>query len=75
MTTRKHTKLVREGDYVAEVDVELVDDDQPDTGWGPYLNSGDALKLDDVRRALRGGDVKAAAKLARVYRLTPVSAA
>lgn len=35
----------------------------------------DACKLDDVRDALRAGDVKRASRLAnRVYRLTPVEA-
>jgi hypothetical protein len=64
-------KLVREGDYVAEVDVELV---ETDTGWSPYLSLDDAYRLDDVREALRRGDLKAASRLARVYTLTPVSA-
>jgi hypothetical protein len=74
MSARKHTKLLREGEYVAEVDVELIDDDgRP--GWGPYLSLTDALKLDDVRKALREGDVAAASKDARVYRIMPVTAA
>ncbi len=71
MTTRRQTKLVHEGNYVAEVDVELV---QTDTGWSPYLALDDAYKLDDVREALRRGDVKVASRLARVYILTPVTA-
>jgi hypothetical protein len=75
MNSRKHTKLLREGDYVAELEVELIDDDPPGSGWGPYLSAADALKLDDIRRALRSGDVKGAAKLARVYRLSPLPAA
>jgi hypothetical protein len=33
-----------------------------------------AERLDDVREALRRADLKAAAKLARVYRLMPISA-
>jgi len=70
MTTRHHTKLVHEGRYVAEVDVELV---QADTGWAPYLSLEDAYKLDDVRDALRRGDIQAAAHLARVFTLTPVA--
>ncbi len=70
MTTRHHTKLVHEGDYVAEVDVELIDSD---TGWSPYLSLDDAYRLDDVRAALRGGDVKRASGLARVFTLTPVA--
>ena len=71
MRTRHLRKLVHEGDYVAEVDVELV---ETDTGWSPYLSLDDACRLDDVRDALRRGDVRAATRLARVYTLTPVSA-
>jgi hypothetical protein len=65
------TKLVREGDLVADVEVYLVDGD---VGWAPYLSLDDASKLDDVREALKSGDVDRAAALAsRVYRLTPVA--
>ena len=71
MTTKPYVKLVHEGRYVAEVDVELV---YTDEGWSPYLSLEDAGKLDEVRDALRAGDIKAAAKLARVYTLTRVSA-
>ena len=71
MKTRHRTKLVHEGRYVAEVDVELADSD---AGWPPYLSLVDAYKLDDVRDALRRGDIKTALRLARVYTLTPVSA-
>jgi hypothetical protein len=71
MRTRRLTKFLHEGDYVAEVDVELV---ETDAGWSPYLSLDDAYRLDDVREALRRGDVRAASRLARVYTLTPVSA-
>ncbi|MCP4715977.1 MAG: hypothetical protein GY868_12740 [Deltaproteobacteria bacterium] len=70
MTRRHYKKLVHEGRYVAEVDIELIDNDE---GWSPYLSLEDALKLDDVRDALRRGDVSAATHLARVYTLTPVA--
>jgi hypothetical protein len=70
MTTRKRTKIVREGKYVAEVDVELLEDE---TGWSPYLSLDDAYKLDDVREALRRGDITAALRSSRVFSLTPVS--
>jgi hypothetical protein len=70
MTTRHHTKLVHEGNYVAEVDVELIDSD---TGWSPYISLDDAYKLDDVREALRRGDLKTASLLARVFELTAVA--
>ena len=61
---------MHEGKYVAEVDVELIEDE---TEWSPYLSVGDACKLDDVRDALRHGDIAAAAKLARVFALQPVA--
>jgi hypothetical protein len=70
MTTRKRTKLVREGRYVAEVDVDILEDE---TGWSPYLSLDDAYKLDDVREALRRGDLATASRSSRVYSLTPVS--
>lgn len=72
MTGRSSKRLVREGDLVAEVDVRLV---EAQGGWAPYLSLEDAYKLDDVREALRAGDVKRASQLAsRLYRLVPVEA-
>ena len=70
MKKKHHTKLVHEGQYVAEVDVELLETDE---GWSPYLSLEDAYKLDDVRGALRRGDIKRAAQIARVFTLTPVA--
>jgi len=67
---KPYTKRIHEGQYVAEVDIELMVTDED---WSPYLSLEDAYKLDDVREALRRGDVEAAAKLARVFTLTPVS--
>ena len=69
--TTKRKKLVHEGDFVAEVDVKLIEDEE---GWSPYLSLNDALKLDDVRTALRSGDLKGAKKMSRVFRLMPVDA-
>ena len=54
---RRRTKLIHEGKYIAEVDVELMETDDE---WSPYLSVKDAYKLDDVREALRRGDVRAA---------------
>jgi hypothetical protein len=70
MNKRRHTKLVREGPYAAEVDVELI---EADDGWSPYLSLDDAYKLDKVREALRRSDIQTASRLARVFSLTPVS--
>ena len=67
---RTSRKLVREGDLVAELDVELMESEE---GWSPYLSLEDAYRLDDVREALRAGDLDRAMRLAdRVYKLTPV---
>jgi hypothetical protein len=68
MGKRHVTKLVREGRYAAEVDVGLIETNE---GWSPYLSLDDASKLDDVREALRNGDIGAASRLARVYNLPP----
>jgi len=71
MTTRSTKRLVREGDLIAEVEVHLL---ETEGGWAPYLSLDDAYKLDDVREALKVGDVTRASQLAaRVYRLTPVA--
>lgn len=72
MNSRKHTKLVHEGKYVAEVDIEYIDIDD---GWSPYLSLDDALKLDTVREALRKEDVALASKYARVYEISRVKVA
>lgn len=70
MKQRKKAKYVHEGQYVAEVDVELLEDE---TGWSPYLSVEDAYKLDDVRDALRRRDLESAAKYGRIYELRPVA--
>ena len=70
MSTKKFTKIVHEGNYVAQVDVELI---YADEGWSPYLSLDDARKLDEVREALKHGDVKAASKVGRIYKLTRVA--
>jgi len=71
VTIKSMAKLVREGDLVAEVTVEL----REDAGdWSPTISVQDATRLDEVRQALRSGDVPRASRLAdRVYRLTPLA--
>jgi hypothetical protein len=69
--SRRYKKLVHEGGYAAEVEVELITTDE---GWSPYLSLEDAERLDSVRESLRRGDLRAASRDARVYHLTPVSA-
>ena len=70
MNRRRRTKLVHEGRHVAEVDVELLEEPE---GWSPYLSVEDAYRLDNVREALRRGDLETAARYSRVFSLTPVA--
>ena len=64
MNTRHQTKLVHEGQYVAEVEVNPIDTED---GWSPYLS------LDDVREALCRGDLAKAGQKAKLFTLTPVA--
>jgi hypothetical protein len=54
-----------------EVDVELI---ATGDGWSPYLSLDDVHTLDEIRDALRRGDVNAAPRLGRGFTLTPASA-
>ncbi|MBC8048549.1 MAG: hypothetical protein H7X92_00175 [Chitinophagales bacterium] len=69
--SRKVTRLVHAGKYVAEVTVESIPDDG---SWGLYLSVGDALKLERVEKALRASNLKAASRDAKVYEMTPMAA-
>jgi hypothetical protein len=68
--TRLMTRFVREGEYAAEVEVQIID---AEGGRAPYLTVEEAFKLDDIREALRSGDLDRASKMGRVFRLTPIA--
>lgn len=69
MKTTHRTKLIHEGEFIAEVEVNLLD---TGSGWSPYLSLDDAYKIDEVREALRRQDLQTASRLSTVFRLTPV---
>ncbi|MFO1171899.1 MAG: hypothetical protein U1E49_13155 [Hyphomicrobiaceae bacterium] len=71
MRVRKTSKFIHEGRYAAEVAVDLIETDHE---WAPYLSLDDVEKLEAVRKALRSGDIASAAKLSKVYEMTPVAA-
>jgi len=71
MEKRTYKKLVHEGKYAAEVEVELINEEE---GWSPYISLDDAMKLDEVREALRTEDLERAKKLAKIYLLSPIAA-
>lgn len=67
------TRLVEEGGYIAKVPVRLIYETGDPTNWGPYLSAEDALKLDEVRSALRRRDIPAAARHGEIFELTKVA--
>lgn len=66
MKCRTKVEYIHEGRYVAEVDVELIEDE---SGWSPYLDKEDAFRLDDVRKALREDNLDLASRYGRIYEL------
>jgi hypothetical protein len=70
MTKKRRTKFIHEGQYAAEVEIDWI---ESESGWSPCLSVEDAQKLDEVREALKTGDLKKAGHLARVYQLTPLA--
>ncbi|WP_017292596.1 hypothetical protein [Geminocystis herdmanii] len=70
MKTKTQTKIIRQGEYLAEINiiVTYTDDD-----WSPYLSLEEAQKLDNLRLALENKDLKTATQLAQIYHLTPVA--
>jgi len=71
MIRKKSTKLIHEGKYAAEVEIEL---EYTDESWSPTMSGEDARKLETVILALRRGDIAEAARHGRVFELTPVAA-
>ncbi len=71
MHKRKHKKFIVVGKYVAEVEINIIDSDE---GWSPYISLDDALKLDNIREALKKDDIKSAKKSAKVFTLSPIAA-
>jgi hypothetical protein len=70
MNTKTQTKLIRQGNYIAEIDITLT---YTDSDWSPYLSLQEAQKLDHLRQALQQDDLQAAGQLARIYQLTPIA--
>lgn len=70
MTKRSHVKYVHEGQYVAKVKVDLI---VSEDSWSPFLSVEDAYRLDDVREALRRGDVETASSIGKIYALKPIA--
>ena len=72
VTKRRTVKLIHQGKYAAEVEIELLDSPE---GWSPYLGLEEAKKLDRIRRLLADEAIDEAKKLAKIYLLQPIEAA
>ena len=70
MRKRHRTKLIHEGQYIAEVDIEMIETEDE---WSPSMSVEDAYKLDDVREALIQGNIRKASQFSKVYTMTPVA--
>ena len=66
---RTVTQIIHEGKFAAEVLITH----HYDLDWSPSIAPTDIEKLERVRLALRRGDVKAAAKEAKVFELLPLA--
>jgi hypothetical protein len=69
--TKKSLKLIHEGKYAAEVEIDL---HYSDESWSPTMSADDAHRLETVMLALRAGNIAEAAKYGRVFELRPVAA-
>ena len=70
MNTQKKVKYIHEGNFVAEVEVNIILDDNQ---WAPYLSLDDAYMLDDIRDALRKKDFQSIPKNVKVYKMHPIA--
>ena len=68
--TQSRKLRIHEGRLVAEVEVGY---EEGDTPWGRTMVTEDVFKTDRVRQVLRQGDVKTAAKDAKVFELLPLA--
>ena len=71
MSNKTIKKLFRKDNYVAEVEVTLIETDHE---WAPYYSIDDVRKMEIVEKALEEDDLKTVSKYAHLYTLTPVAA-
>lgn len=70
ISKREQIKYLHEGQYVAEVKIELSDST---SGWNPTMSLDTAYMLDDIREALHSGDLATASKYATIYEMKQVA--
>lgn len=70
METSTKTKRIYVGDVMAEIDVAMSDEPE---AWGPHIDPSELDRIDQLRRALKSGDLKAASEPARLYSVKPLA--
>ena len=68
--TSTKTKRIYVGDVMTEIDVVM--SDEP-SAWGPHIDPSELDRIDQVRRALKSGNLKAASKQAKLYSIKPLA--
>jgi|GEM_PF-2891402 len=64
------TKRIYVGDVMAEIEIEMTD--EPDA-WGPHANPSELDRIDQLRKQLKAGDLRAASKNAKLYSIKPLA--
>ena len=70
MSTFTKIKRIYVGDVMAEIDVVMTEEP---SAWGPHIDPSELDRIDELRRALKSGDLKAASKEARLYSVKPLA--
>ena len=70
MTTLTKIKRIYVGDVMAEIQVSMIEEPE---AWGPHISPCELDRIDQLRRTLKAGDLKSAAKLAKLYSITPLA--
>lgn len=70
MGTFTKTKRIYVGDVMAEIEVEMADEPE---AWGPHIDPSELDRIDELRRALKTGDLKAASRLGKLYSVKPLA--
>ncbi|NQS98945.1 MAG: hypothetical protein HQ591_10865 [candidate division Zixibacteria bacterium] len=65
----KVVKLLREKDYLLEVDLTAIE--REDDPWSPYFTTEQAQRLYNARAALVKGDREKAQRFGKLYRVIP----
>ena len=71
MIRRRQTKFIHEGQYAAEVEVDVIETEE---GWSPYLSLADAEKL-GMRCERHSVEATSTGReqLAQLFKLTPIT--